>query len=325
MILNANKAVQKTVLLFILVLFTFPLAAGRYSPEQQQGFDAYRKNDWTSAMFFLRKAGSSEAGYDEETLYMLVMSEMNGGEYNSALSDANLFLQNFNSSMYASYMQFQKGRALHFLGKNEDAVLVLSDFCHLNQDSELYASSLYWIAECFYAEYNFDSARALYERVVEDFPSDSKVTDSRYRLEMIAQREREEKLIYLLKVTGEENLAAKEDYERQIKLYQAEDKLGLRKALADAESKIADLQAQLSTQMTLASELSATNAALLNYKGPEGERDPYYEDKYPAVKKPLSIYTPAYPAVITDPEVELLKRKAEHLQYLLDEQKAWEN
>ncbi len=334
---------MKTSKRFLICAFTFAalvfsLQAQKYTPDQERGFDAYRKSDWTSAMFFLRKAGSSSAGYDAETLYMLVMSEMNAGEYSSAVTDSSLFVQKFAKSHYAPYMLFQKGRALHFLGRNEDAVLVLSDFCHQNQDSELYASALYWIAECFYAEYNFDSARSLYERIVIDFPSDSKVTDSRYRIEMINQREREEKLVYLLKVTGEENLAAREDYERQIKLYQTEDKLGLRRNLTDARKRIEDLESQLAAEKRLNSELSATNAALESSRTsvlpPQSVPSPeVHAEQNTQTSKQGAAQSASQPSVnmndfplddVYDPEVAALKRKAYFLQYLLNEQQRQE-
>lgn len=314
---------RKIFLAVCLSVLSFSVFCQKYTADQIQGFESFRKGDWTSAMFFLRKAGASLTGYDDETMYMLVMSEMNAGEYSSALADANLFIQKFPSSHYAPYMLFQKGRALHFLDKNEDAVLVLSDFCHQNQDSELYPSALYWIAECFYAEYNFDSARALYERVVADFPSDSKVTDSRYRIEMIAQREREEKLVYLLKVTGEENLAAREDYERQIKLFQTQDKLGLRKNLSDAQARIAELEAELENERKLNEELNALNSSL------EAQKEAAAQEKLKDTKKQTEVTTsaevkPADEVSFVDPEVEVLKKKAKYLQYLLDEQRSVE-
>lgn len=294
---------KKTLVLFAAVLFLenggFSQNVPTYSAEQEQGFEAFRKNDWASAMFFLRKAGSRPEGFDAETLYMLVMSEINACEYKDALSDVNLFLNSFEKSVYQPYMYFQKGKILHLLGRNEEAVLVLSDFCHLHPESELYAAALYWVAECFYDEYNFDSARALYERVVVDFPGDEKAGDCRYRLEMIAQREREEKLIYLLKVTGEENLAAREEYERQIKLYQSQDKLGLRKSLADSQNRIAELEAELANQKKVNSELELR----LKLGISDGSKVIIQEKAAPKV----------------DSEVEALKRKAEFLQFLLND------
>ncbi|WP_296022136.1 tetratricopeptide repeat protein [Treponema sp. UBA7570] len=277
----------------------------KYSAEQEQGFEAFRKNDWASAMFFLRKAGSLPEGFDEETLYLLVMSEINACEYSDALSDVNVFLQSFDKSQYLPYMHFQKGRILHLLERNEEAVLVLSDFCHLYPDSELYAAALYWVAECFYDEYNFDSARALYERVVSDFPADAKAGDCRYRLEMIAQREREEKLIYLLKVTGEENLSAREEYERQIKLYQSQDKMGLRKSLADSQNRIAELEAELAEQKKVNSSLEAKVRNFDNVISPQNVLKEKNDEKISVPK--------------TDPEIEALKQKALFLQFLLEE------
>lgn len=92
----------KRICVFFAAVF---FAAGsvfcqKYSAEQEQGFEAFRKNDWASAMFFLRKAGSLPEGFDEETLYLLVMSEINACEYPDALSDVNVFLQSFKKSRY---------------------------------------------------------------------------------------------------------------------------------------------------------------------------------------------------------------------------------
>lgn len=250
------------------------------------GYEAYRKNDWSSAMFFFRKQGINNI--QEEPMYMLIMSEIYGGDYKSALSDSEFFLNKYPDSRYVPYIQYQKGRCLHFLSRNEDCILVLSDFCHQNPDSEMYAAALYWIAEAFYSEYNFDSALALYERIVVDFSNDEKAFDARYRIEMIEQRQREEKLLYLLKVTGEENLAVREDYERQLRLYKAEDKMGLKKQLNEAQLRIQSLEKLLSEERY--------NSELLKEKAENN------------VEK-------------KDPEVEALKIKAKQLQFLLDEQK----
>lgn len=338
-----TKIKKTSVFVALIFLLTSNIfSQNKYSYEAEQGFEAFRKNDWTNAMFFLRKACSTQNGFNAESLYMLVMSEMNAGEYDSALKDSNLFLQKFQDSFYTPYMIFQNGKALHFLDKNEEAIIVLSDFCHQNPESELYSTALYWIAECFYAEFNFDSALSLYERIVSDFPGDQKFTDSKYRIEMIEQRQREEKLIYLLKVTGEENLSAREDYERQLKLYQTEDKMGLRKSLIDSQSKIDSLESQLSSQKKLNEELSEQNSTLLqkienlelNVNSSEipnsnEEPDNYdttvlvnpvpqqtVEKKSEIEQAPVNIST----ASSVDEEVESLKRKARQLQYILDQQ-----
>lgn len=256
------------------------------APEQSdesllQGYESYRNGDWTSSMFFLRKAVAVAANSTDETWYMLIMSEMYAGEYKTAQADCDQFGSLFSLSPYMPLIQYQKGRALHYNGQNEQAVLVLSDFCHQNSGSELYASALYWIAESFYAEYNYDSARALYERIVADFPADSKAPDAQYRIETIDQRGREGKLLYLLKVTGEEYLASKEEYERQLKQYKTEDMMGVRRQLAESQARVAELEKQLGMRQNGSAQQ------------PAGEN--------------------------ADPEVEALKKRAQVLQTILDE------
>jgi hypothetical protein len=89
----------------------------------------------------------------------------------------------------------------------------------------MYAAALFWIAECFYSGYNFEQARPIYERVVDEFPKDAKAIDAKYRLDSINQRLREEKLLYLLQQTGESYLSSKENYEKALRRYELENVL----------------------------------------------------------------------------------------------------
>lgn len=295
-----------------------------------QGYEAYRDEDWHSAVIFFRKAIAASAVSTDETWYFLIMSEVNAGEYAAAHADCVRFVSQFSFSQYAAYVQYQNGRCLHFLGQHENAILVLSDFCHQNPDHLLYASALYWIAESFFAEYNFDAARGLYERIVKDFPNDAKTAAAQYRLEAIDQRSREEKLLYLLKMTGEENLAAREDYERRIRQYETEDKFGLRQQLSQAEGRIQELERELA-----AAREEAKNA------GRTADKDGGVHDVFPGLV-PVGQTATDYGAAAgkagqaaagesaaaapeMDADVLALKRKAKQLQYLLDEQKSTES
>lgn len=333
------KKIFTGVLLFSLL--SLPLSAESSLAQAQnalvQGFEAYRNEDWTSAMFFLRKAVSVPGSGTDETWYMLIMSEMYAADFATANADCDTFLKQFAFSQYVPYVQYQKGRSLHFIGKNENAILVLSDFCHQNPTSYQYPSALYWIAESFFAEYNYEASRALYERIVVDFPDDSKVAAAKYRIDSIDQRSREEKLLYLLKVTGEENLAAREDYERQLRQYQTEDKLGLRQQLSDAQNEIAALNQALEAQKaqveqlkksSYAAPLSQVSASPSLSEASAASADSEVHDfSTPAASaETASAQTNAsgIPAVSysleSDPEVEALKRKARQLQYILEEQ-----
>lgn len=214
---------------FISLSLCVPCFAGGISENAEsstkQGYEAFKNEDWSSAAMFLRKAVSLPQNATDENYFMLIKSEIYSGEYKMAEEDCGKFLSLFPLSSYVPHIQYQKGRMLHLLGKNEDAVLALSDFCSQHYDNELYPLALFWIAESFYDEYNFDSAKGIYGRIVSDFPNCEKVRDSQYKLDLIAQRAREEKLLYLLKMLGEENLSTREEYERQLKSFRMQEKV----------------------------------------------------------------------------------------------------
>lgn len=224
-----RKIFHLLALFFLIFSFYSGLPAQQvYSAsysDVQRGYEAFRNEDWISASLFLRKAVSSSSNATDENYFMLIKSEIYSGEYKMAQEDCQKFLSLFPLSVYAKYIQYQNGRMLHLLGKNDEAVVALGDFCRQNYDDELYPLALYWIAEAFYDEYNFGPAKGLYKRLVSDFPNCEKVSDSLYKLDLIAQREREEKLLYLIKAISEENLSTREEYERQLKAYEMQKKL----------------------------------------------------------------------------------------------------
>lgn len=219
-----------------------------------QGFQAYSNKDWTSASFFLRKAVVNPENSTADVWYMIISSQMYAQNYSSAINDCDNFLQNFSESELVPYVEYQKGRALHFLGQNDAAVLTLSDFCHQYPENKMYASSLYWLGECFFDDYDYESAKNLYETVVAEFPNSDKVEDAQFKLDVISQREREQKLLYLLKMTGEEYLSSKENYEKQIREYQTQDLVSLRRQLNAANARIKELEDAASQTLQLANQ-----------------------------------------------------------------------
>ena len=116
-------------------------------------------------------------------------------------------------------------------------------------------------------------------------------------------------MIYLLKVTGEENLSAREEYERQIKLYQSQDKMGLRKSLADSQNRIAELEAELAEQKKAN---SALEVKVKNFGEAISSQNVFEEKKDGEIGGKTSVPK-------TDPEIEALKQKALFLQFLLEE------
>jgi hypothetical protein len=198
------------------------------------------------------------------------------------------------------------GRALHYLGRYVDSISVLQKFCADNETNELFSSALFWMAESFYASYYFDEAKGLYERVVTDFPDSPKYVESLYRLDLIVQREKEEKLLYLLKVTGEEYISSKENYDRQIKQYNTEESIGLRNQLRIANDNLKKSQSELDIIRTEKSNLEAKYADLeKNYNELQEQINQLNLEKESERLKSLQ-------------DIEALKRKAQLIQEALD-------
>lgn len=208
-----------------------------------EGCSAFSRGDWDSAVFLLRQTVSNPSFNTADANYMLITAEIYAGDEKSALADCDDYLNSFPNSFYSSRIQYTKGKLLYNLKEYEKAIVTLSDFCHKNQKDDLYPSALFYIAECLYADYKYEEAEAIYERIVKEYPDNEKVSASQYRIESIAQRSREEKLLYLLKQTGEEYLSAKEDYEKQLKLSNSDSIT--REKLVDIQQKNKELEEQI--------------------------------------------------------------------------------
>ena len=239
------RKVYTLLILFLLSGYSlFSQTSGQSLPVTAfvQGAKAFSSGEWTSSIFLLRKAVSYPENFNPDTWYMLITAEMYAGEYKNAYQDCETYMQNFPESPYDSYVLYHRGRSLFCMGEYEKSVLILSDFCHQYPDHEMYPSALYWIAEAFFEAYNYDDAEVLYSAIVNDYSDDAKADSAQYRLEIIKQAAREEKLIYLLKETGEEYLAAKEEYERQLRLSGVDSTSDARRRILDLQRTNADLE-----------------------------------------------------------------------------------
>lgn len=231
-----------------------------------QALNAYSSQDWDSAQILLKNAAAYKENDTEEVAYMLVAAEMYSGNYTGALSDCERFLNKFPNGKYAPHINYQRGRALFSIGEYNDAILTLSDFCHENPEHELYPSALYWIAESFYEDYSYADAKNFFSRVINEFPDSEKTESARYKLDVIAQRDREDKLLYLLQQTGEEYLAAREEYERQLRTQSFEDAADadLRAHIAELQNKNSELEANAAVMQQIIDSLTAENMRYMN-------------------------------------------------------------
>ena len=271
---------------------------------------AYSKGDWSDAKFMLRKAVSYKENLNPDTYYMLISAEVYDGDNKNALDDCNFFLENFPDSMYYSRVYYQKGKLLYSLGEYEKCIIVLSDYCHRYEKDELYSFALFYIGESLFAGYKYDEAGSIYERIVTEFPESTKTPAAQYRLETILQRGREEKLLYLLKQTGEEYLAAKEDYERQLRLYNSEAVDSTRKRLAAAQTRNDELE----------NKVRALEMEIENLKSDRSDSERRYNELLNERENEMDVPSPV-PFDETKNQLKILKLKALEAQNLLDAKK----
>lgn len=278
---------MKRVYVVIAVLFAISFSAFTNESASSafiEGCKAYSQGEWASAKFMLKKAVSYKENVNPDTYYMLIAAEINDGDYKVAYNDCNFYLKSFPKSVYYSRICYLKGKVLYSLGEYEKAVITLSDFCHQNQDSELYSYALFYIGESLFAGYQYDEAEAVYKRIITEFPESEKTPAAQYRIESILQRAREEKLLYLLKQTGEEYLSAKEEYEKQLRLYNSESINTTRQKLNEAqlrneelEKQVADLESQIAALQADMEKSAKSEAAVLTDDVDVPEEKPFDE------------------------------------------------
>ena len=254
-----NKSFVAVVLLLLFLLPPIGISAGTDTDSNLlvQGLEAYRQEDWSTALFFLRKASTLPENLNAETWYVLIMSEIFAGDYESVETDGEYFVKTFPNSSYMANVEYQMARAWFNTGEYQKAIDSFGSFCAKYSENSLVPSALFWMAESLYQTFNFEEASAIFERIVTDFPSSPKVVEAAFRLDLLSQREREEKLLYLLRVTGEEYLAAKEEYEKLIKQYQSEEAVTLRRKIRDLTNRVEELETQLGDEQKKNSQLSS--------------------------------------------------------------------
>jgi TolA-binding protein len=275
-----SKILKKLVSLFFVLNFSlacFATETGAFA--FVEGCKAFSEGDWENAIILLKRAVAYKEFESPDSYYMLISAEVEANENEAALYDCDFFLNSFPNSIYVSRINYLKGRLLFNLGEYDEAIVVLSDFCRLYEDDQMYSYALFYIAESLYAGYQYDDAKNIYERVINEFPESPKYAHSQYRVDLILQRAREEKLLYLLKQTGEEYLAAKEDYERQLRMYNSEaltaskDKVNelqeenveLNEKIADLEEQIKELKLQLENEQQNRNQLEESSVNFVEY------------------------------------------------------------
>lgn len=293
-----------------------------YGEDLVYGLEAYKNKDWSNALFFLRKASGVKESSSEEVWLLMILTEMHVGDYYAVLRDADIFSRRFSASPYIPNIAYQVQLARFGLGLYEESAQGFSAFASNYPDHPLLPSALFWAGESFFRQYEYARALPLYKRVADEYPESPKHAESVYRIELLKQREREEKLLYLLRVTGEEAASAREDYERQIKLLQGEEALSLKRNVQKLEEQLAVLQNSYEESRTQnealnarVDELISENAQLTSDVAKAAQSAQAAENARKAAETASSSRQSAEDTMLTE-----LKKKAKALEKLLGAQ-----
>lgn len=318
----------------LLVFFLFLSLALFANDYLSVGLEAYKNEDWSSAVLALQQALRASEGKNEEAHYWLVMAEASSGNFSQALEDAKKFMRNFPASRRMPEMQYQLGRLQCVNQHHDSSIKTLNTFLSNYPKHKLVPSAYFWIGENLYVTGRLDDARTIFSLILVDYPSSAKGEAARYKIALIDQAATQEELLRLLKLSHEEALKLSEEYEKQEKIYQQnleayQKKLGnmnkdsraaeLEKELIEERRKNAELYDKLTLLQMKNEELSNLIATLSNQKITPPEN---IEEVIP-MEEPSSVEPQILPPpeLVEEPETETEKTRAV-LEELLRKAKA---
>lgn len=165
------------------------------------------------------------------------------------------YLLNFENHKYYEEAFYLKGRLLVKQKDYDSAIIIFRNYIDLYPESDLISHCYFWIGESLFLLGNMDTAKEIFKIILEQYPGSVKYEAANYRLSLINIKQRENELLYLLKISHEEYLETLEEYQRLIQTY---------------EQAISAYQKQLSGKVELSE--SVTSDELLAQKEAEINR-----------------------------------------------------
>ncbi|MDR1279064.1 MAG: tetratricopeptide repeat protein [Treponema sp.] len=221
--------------------------ATRFSPRLQGGIRLYGEGKWREAVIELRRAQAEAANTEQraEVLYWIALAELAAGEYGAAVQDMEELARIAPASPRRAELPYHTGRAYYYLGRYDEAVVLLTDYSgRVGEGGDSRKSaSLYWIGECLYALGQLDKAQEIFMVITEQYPQSAKFEASSYRVDLINQKKVEIELLALLKWSHEESLRTMEEYQRRERSYD-QALIAYQKRIADMlkDTRLADLE-----------------------------------------------------------------------------------
>jgi TolA-binding protein len=247
-----------TALLAVFLGFSLPLRADTGTNSLlsriQAGIDLYGQGKWEEAVRTLRPVAGRDSARPlrSEALFWLGLSELAMGDYEGALRDMEELEKSDPENLRLSELGYHKGRVLFFLGRYDEAVILLKNYADSisgtpetlsPQDSSKKSAALYWVGESLYSMGLLDRAGEIFLLITESYPQSAKYEAASYRLALINQKKVETELLGLLKWSHEESLKTMEEYERRERSYD-QALIAYQKRIAEMlkDTRLADLE-----------------------------------------------------------------------------------
>ncbi len=277
MSIKSARYIIPLLFLFFGIALTVPAQTTTSGPSSvsasiQKGIELYGAGHWREAVVELRRSTATQGTNEQraEALYWIALAELSAGEYESTLQDLDELAKTDPRSPRLEDVAYQKGRALYYLGRYDQAMVLFSAYADRVNDGGRKSAALYWMGECLYSLGRLDSARSIFTTVVDTYPQSAKFEAASYRIALIDQKKIENELLKLLKWSHEESLKTVEEYQRRERTYEqaiiayqkriAEMLKDTR--LADLEQSNSDLKKQLAETQAQLAKANADLAAL---------------------------------------------------------------
>jgi TolA-binding protein len=244
----------------------FPQAAGS-STDLKDGIDQFRNGQYDRAILLFHNVILDPNAADQRaTAYFLIAkSYLAVGKLDDAERNLEFYLATYPAAPDYEEAVYQKGRLLFLQEEYQPAIQVLQGFIKDHPKSTFASSAWFWVGESLYGLGMLDDAQAVYQKILNDFPTSVKVEAAQYKLSLIQMRKKEVELTKLLKFSHEELLRSVQEYQNREKAYvqaiEAYQKRIGSTSSDDTRKIIADLQQQLAQKTDELAKLRASASA----------------------------------------------------------------
>ena len=221
--MKIHRTIRFLVLVAVLAALPVTVFAQRStSGDFESGLERFSKGDYSGALSYFREALLDETGDTSRgnAYFWLAKTHLALGNLADAEKNLEYFLVNFEANRNFAEGLYQKGRLLYLQREYENALQVLYGFIERFPENPYAANAYYWAGECLYSLGHLDKAERIFSHVVSEYPASFKVEASKYKLDVIGLKRREEELLKFLKWSHEESLKTLEEFQIREKTYE---------------------------------------------------------------------------------------------------------